>query len=538
MWKKKGGKSREEANLEVIRENLMNMPEEEIKLLKEQLSAGDDMKIERVTPKEWSLTHPMSLACSSDLFYADIANKLIEAFRPTIFMTVNAAKIKRETALVFTAYLEDFVCETRVWDTLRQMYKSTYGSYLPFFNTSHDDYFTDDINIEDLKFLAWQTFCRCGQQTGIVYSPYSDGVTRMAQAAYDLFVEVVEEAPQNSRVKNHITNTFKKGEYFDIRFLALWLSSDCKLTAAPWIREQIKQDTEVLLNSNAARENAYEITYYCQVAYSWLDYVSMMGIPTNILLSRLASQFGFEKEAALLNGVEHISLSTYEIVSRTKEVMTIKDESGSLYDVNMKSFGRGAKNDNKYVTTAITKYGDLWQQDGIAIFTPSDESFGKGKKYTYKLPEEMRKRLQEVVDKHDGRRVFYCKDIEEIGKIIYWMTPQPMSEDDRPESDNFLLMISDYRTPLIIPGICPLFDDRDNPFFKKDVDAEWLDAESMRFFTRACVPDDVAQYIQDNHLLPYAEIYASQGKRVGRKLVQDNLRFLFGFFRVLPTKFD
>lgn len=538
VWKKEDKTSRGESNLEVIRENLRNMPKEKLDLLRAQLSSGEDLKIDKVTPKEWSQTHPMSLACGSDSFYAGIANRLIDDFNDKLFMTVDAARLKRETALALVAYLEDFVCETKVWDTLREMYKATYGEWLPFFNTSHEDYFSDDINIEDLKFITWQSFCRCGQQNGTIYSPYSDAVTQLAVIAYDIFVEVIEKAPQNFRVRDSIKKILKKNDYFEVRSLALWLSTDCKLTAAPWIRQQIDKDTEDLLSSQATSGNIYELIYFCQVSYSWLDYVGMMGCPTNILLARLANRYGFEEAENLIEKVEHLPLSTFEIVDRSKDVVTLMSEAGILYDVNPKSFGKGARPDLKYVTTSITRYGNLWQQDGIAIFLPEDESFGQHNAITGKIPDTIKEKLQSVVEKHDGRRMFYCKNLKQIGKIIDWMAPKPLNEDGHVEADNFLLMVSDTRMPMIMPDICPMFDDEKNPFFKKGVDLEWLDSESMRFFTRACVPDDVAKYIQDNHLLPYAEIYASQGKRVGRKLVQDNLRFLFGFYRVLPANFD
>ena len=43
--------------------------------------------------------------------------------------------------------------------------------------------------------------------------------------------------------------------------------------------------------------------------------------------------------------------------------------------------------------------------------------------------------------------------------------------------------------------------------------------------------DDVAAYIQENDMLPYANLNVSQGKEFGHKIVRENLRFLCGFSR-------
>ena len=45
------------------------------------------------------------------------------------------------------------------------------------------------------------------------------------------------------------------------------------------------------------------------------------------------------------------------------------------------------------------------------------------------------------------------------------------------------------------------------------------------------MPEDIAHIIAENKLLPDAEMSAQQGKRFGKAIVQDNMEYLFDFFR-------
>jgi|GEM_PF-3190824 hypothetical protein len=53
------------------------------------------------------------------------------------------------------------------------------------------------------------------------------------------------------------------------------------------------------------------------------------------------------------------------------------------------------------------------------------------------------------------------------------------------------------------------------------------------------LPKDAPEgIIVEEGLLPEAEMSASQGKRFGKAIVQDNMLFLFGFFRSKNPKVD
>ncbi|MDE7032385.1 MAG: DUF3843 family protein, partial [Muribaculaceae bacterium] len=111
---------------------------------------------------EWRLTHPQALSCASDRYYVKLVNRLID--RLAVLRIPNPpADLIKVMALSVAAYLEDLVNDFGVWNAFRNLYSDLYGSMLPFYNCDHEEYLTDNVNPEDLKFIVWQSFVRCGQ---------------------------------------------------------------------------------------------------------------------------------------------------------------------------------------------------------------------------------------------------------------------------------------------------------------------------------------------------------------------------------------
>ena len=79
----------------------------------------------------------------------------------------------------------------------------------------------------------------------------------------------------------------------------------------------------------------------------------------------------------------------------------------------------------------------------------------------------------------------------------------------------------------MLQNLAECFKDKDNPFYKKRIAKE----DSLGVIADGNVPEDIAHIIAENKLLPDAEMSAQQGKRFGKAIVQDNMEYLFDFFR-------
>lgn len=164
--------------------------------------------------------------------------------------------------------------------------------------------------------------------------------------------------------------------------------------------------------------------------------------------------------------------------------------------------------------------------------------------HSRKLSPDMLALIDEVVARNGGRRLYYCKDMAEVAKVLdNKMSAMPISDDEDldPEAfDNLLLMLSSTKGTILDYNCCDVFKDKANPFYRKyGGDRKAMDA--MSFIFNNSLPDDVIEYIVGHNLLPSASMHAMQGKAFGKRIVQDNMDFLFHFYRVdayEPLDFD
>lgn len=549
--------SRAQENLNVLRQAVDNWKRQhpdEMKKLMELLNNPKSeprkdrfskklYEVDEVSAADWSLTHPMVIVCGGDKFYADLANELQSVIIDMPLPPDLPNGFIKETAMSISAYLEDLVSDIGIWNNLRLMYKNFYGKPLPFYDCSHDDYYEDDLNIEDIKVLVWQAFNRCGQPEGRVFSPYSMGVEQIAERTYNLLIDKFDKAPQAIRVRDAVRKVLRDHDYFMLRALGYWLNINNKLTAMPgWhlaMDKEIKEIKDGYKDLLDDKKAAYEV----EARHGWESAMSMLGCPTSRMLESLARSYGATAAADLLATIFPLPLVRYKLVRWEDKNMVLCDCSGEEFKVSYKSMGTGFDRTGiKGALLSLVKFGDVWYQNGVATYIPVDFDW-----HTNSLTDmvvggydKVMQKMREVIRKNNGRRVFYCKDTQAVVDIVKVLEPKHMDEeaetDDKP--DNLLLMISENVLPVVVPDVCQIFSDRTNPFYDSYVDRDEIGIESRDFITQGVIPDDVAAYIQEKRLLPHAFIKASQGKRVGKAIVQDNLRFLAGFYRVRSPKYD
>lgn len=492
--------------------------------------------IVKITAGDWKKTHPMQKGCASDAFYSKFANLLQKEYASFNFQRGLPEDLFRECAMGMAAYFEDVKSETGVWKAVRNLYRAKYGNWLPFFDTNHNDYFEDDLNLEDLKFLIWQTWNRCGQPEGRIFSPYSMAVDKMSEIAYDAMVEEFDEAPESTRVTTILKAAFKKCDYYELRTLCLWLAADNKLTSVPWKRDIMLLNASEFLDSKNINLSEQQAYYFQEAMEGISRHISMLGCPSYVLLAEIARDYGFAKTADSLESIDYVPHQSFEVMGMKDKSLLVKNIVGEEFEISIESLGGGKGMDLskvKGMSAALVKFGGFWMVNGLAGYAPAPPAWENDPTHIVShLPDEMRERLRDVVRDNKGRRLYYCKDIEEVESIVKLIKPVPMNMVGNRNIENLLLMISDDSFPVLMENVCQIFSDRNNPFYDSKVDREKLGNESRNFIILGIMPDDVAEYVQEKHLLPHAYMYASQGKRVGKEIVQKNIRFLNNFFSV------
>lgn len=527
--------------LDIISKGFDNITEEDRQTVKALLEQNQEMYGPgEATESDWTGTHPNHTRCGCDKFYARLVNTILDEFRKLNLQPNMPVNCVYASAMSIAAYLEDIKSDLGVWNAVRSLYKERYGNKIPFYEVT-DDYYDDDLNVEDIRILIWQAFNRCGNYEGRTFSPFSMAVFKMAEVAYGVLVDNFDDAPVANRVNDYINKVFKKGDYYELRALGLWLSTDNPLTAVPFIHDHIENETyssfdvfseyEVPSGSSTLEASAYAV----KMKFAWLKYMGLTGCPTSTLLARIAQDRGFGELAEKIRGIKAEPMGIYIKEAVGKTTVTFRNELDEKIDVLKKSFSAGTDFANiKSGMMAITGFGEDYYVSGMCMM--SEDMPNKLDEIIINKPAPaMLEAVDRAVARNNGRRVFYCKTIEEVSEVLdnellpKYATIEGEEEYETP--DNLLLLLSSTVGPIIKADSCGVFKDKANPFYIR-WGGEQKGMHAWGFISDNYLPDDVIEYIVEHKLLPSAFMRASQGKAFGKKLVQDNMDFLFHFYRV------
>lgn len=482
-----------------------------------------------VFPEKWTATHPslsMPLKCGSDKYYADLASRLKTAMLMLPLPLDNVPKdLLDEAAMVCAAYFEDLVSGIGVWDAIRTLHRAKYGVWLPFYDCTHDDYLLDNINLEDLKFLIWQAWCRTGMPDDMIYSPLAESVELMAELAYDLLNEEYETAPESTRVADTVARIFRHDDFLAVRSLAEWLVFRNPLTRNRYAYDNAMSQAENMGENNYLNDVDKAFYYVTsQGACRWAT--GPEGLRAGEYLSEMARAKGFAQAAANLEQMELVGPTLFRVGAVDKKAVRFEDAAGRIYEVVKSSFAKGTYfNEVQGYMATIARYGDKWLLNGLAVGVPADPFAGKESRLTdfgdNPVGREMAARISEA---HKGQRIFYCRNMEEVSQTL-GIEYRPGSKDSDAPQD-ILLLLSDEGIR-ILGGYAAVIKDRKNPLYDK----QGAEEVALKFLTAGLTPDDIAAIMQAKAMLPDAKLSCSQGKRMGRRLVKDNLRFLLGFYR-------
>lgn len=482
-----------------------------------------------VRPTDWAQTHPSAngvLKCGSDKYYADLVSTLkcmLYMYAPTTEFPDGALS---EIAFVLSAYLEDIVSGIGVWDAIRNVHHSRYGCWLPFYDCDHEEYLTDNVNIEDLKFLVWQALCRCGQKERIIFSPFSQVVDIIAGSVYNTLVEEFETAPETTRVVGHIKSIFRKGDFFQIRSLEEWLVFSNPLTKHldlyPYLHEQAQ------IASNGHDNLSLDKTFYSlHCIMTCGRHIGPEGLLASDYLAVMSADKGFGELADKLRGQKSVPTDSFRMIETGKHMVTLEDATGTIYHVDKKSFSPGIDYKSaKGFVSAFVKFGEHWQANGMAIVLTSDPFEKERYSSNFTTGAKGLEMAAQIAERHKGRRIFYCKDIDEMSSLIGVPYKGADNADISPDQ-NFLVMLSKTDGIIILPGYAPAVKDKLNPFYDKTCAGPL----GLKLIASGLIPDDIAQILQEKKMLPDATLTCSQGKRFGKRTMQENLRYIANFYR-------
>ena len=162
-------------------------------------------QINKIVGKNWLNYHPYENPTSIDSYYVALCNNVLKIIQQSdIIDYIATMKEGKELACILVSYFEDIISETHLFSSFTRQHKKMYGKVLPFYEIP-DDYYDDEINLQDIYFLIWYNISFNDEE--IVYDPYFDGNPSVNEAVleiYNLFNSEFEKAPQNEDLQDFL----------------------------------------------------------------------------------------------------------------------------------------------------------------------------------------------------------------------------------------------------------------------------------------------------------------------------------------------
>ena len=163
---------------------------------------------QRIYSGDWKPLHPYTGSAPTDLYYITLANKVLSAIRAIEndladddYRKIDPAE-QKELACILTAYFEDVISQTGIFQAFSRVYQQKYGKPLPFYSLD-SDYTPGEINTEDIQFLIWHYHMQLNN-LDIAYSPALDTFAAIAADVMELFEAEYETAPENEKLLHYL----------------------------------------------------------------------------------------------------------------------------------------------------------------------------------------------------------------------------------------------------------------------------------------------------------------------------------------------
>lgn len=344
----------------------------------------DFLRYNMVTMNDWLRFHPYEKPSQVDDYYQKLCNRLLKAnIDEPLCKDMNQLEYKELTCML-VCWFEDVISETNIWRSFTAEHKRMYGRFLPFYNTE-DDYYEDEINLQDIQFLIWHFFSMV--ENDIFISPYYPIFNSFAQKAYALFEAEYETAPPNLLYKDHFKIPENR-DFFKTRRAMDFLTYQSYLNYL-YAQQELSKKLDVL----SKRE-------YNDDDYALLSYDIIEGT-VNDSVSPLLALRANEQLANIL-GKEHPKYDLIKNISKryslTCQIKSINDNCWELEHIATGkhiNFAKEILSENARtkqiqaghsIFVSLAQWGDEWVLTGTMITYPTTkaaESRGKNEKHIF-----------------------------------------------------------------------------------------------------------------------------------------------------------
>ena len=492
--------------------------------------------MKKIYPKKWLELHPYKQTNSVDQYYVGIANEIHKRlYSSTIADAFEEEENIRYTSLCLAAWFEDVISQTGIWQAFTAECRKRYGAYLPFYPIK-GDYFPDEINLEDIRFLLWhhiQYLCR-----GIsAINPENPGIEQTAQKIYGLLAEEYETAPENERMQEFLYHSaMGEEDFFRYREILDWFHYQCYFNIENVA--QYRDEAERLLDDEKITpEMAETLIYATRTSLTFKGRRNLLSLTSPEWLALVGKA---HPEHQLWGKVKARENSCYLLEKEDDEFLYVKDlcsEDEGEFKITKKSLNLSAIRSREVgkstLICELIYFGNAWWQCGMLLENKYNQKMAE---YVDDLTKQKEK-TNEKATFHDfikasgGKSFVFCQSQEEISDFLLNKMDYNLKEGldiPRINTENGAMLMANPHTGLHIQfKLCECIKSPDNPNYNK----EEAEKNAIMFIVNPdIIPYQLSCILQDEGMLPDAYLNSLQGKEYGQEFIRKNAHFLTDYF--------
>lgn len=492
--------------------------------------------MKKIYPKEWLELHPYKQTNSVDQYYVGIANEIHKRlYSSTIADAFEEEENIRYTSLCLAAWFEEVISQTGIWQAFTAECRKRYGAYLPFYPIK-GDYFPDEINLEDIRFLLWhhiQYLCR-----GIsAINPENPGIERTAQEIYGLLAEEYETAPENERMQEFLYHSaMGEEDFFRYREILDWFHYQCYLNIENVA--QYRDEAERLLdNEEITPEMAETLIYATRTSLTFKGRRNLLSLTSPEWLALIGKA---HPEHQLWGKVKARENSCYLLEKEDDEYLYVKDlcsEDEGEFKITKKSLNLSAIRSREVgkstLICELIYFGNAWWQCGMLLENKYDQKIAEYVDDLTKQKEKTNEKaaFHDFIKASGGKSFVFCQSQEEISDFLLNKMGYGLKEDldiPRIHTETGAMLMANPHTGLHIQfKLCECIKSPDNPNYNK----EEAEKNAIMFIVNPdIIPYQLSCILQDEGMLPDAYLNNLQGKEYGQEFIRKNAHFLTDYF--------
>ena len=492
--------------------------------------------MKKIYPKKWLELHPYKQTNSVDQYYVGIANEIHKRlYSSTIADAFEEEENIRYTSLCLAAWFEDVISQTGIWQAFTAECRKRYGAYLPFYPIK-GDYFPDEINLEDIRFLLWhhiQYLCR-----GIsAINPENPGIEQTAQEIYGLLAEEYETAPENERMQEFLYHSaMGEEDFFHYREILDWFHYQCYFNIENVA--QCRDEAERLLDDEKITpEMAETLIYATRTSLTFKGRRNLLSLTSPEWLALIGKA---HPEHQLWGKVKARENSCYLLEKEDDEFLYVKDlcsEDEGEFKITKKSLNLSAIRSREVgkstLICELIYFGNAWWQCGMLLENKYNQKMAEYVDDLTKQKEKTNEKaaFHDFIKASGGKSFVFCQSQEEISDFLLNKMDYNLKEGldiPRINTENGAMLMANPHTGLHIQfKLCECIKSPDNPNYNK----EEAEKNAIMFIVNPdIIPYQLSCILQDEGMLPDAYLNSLQGKEYGQEFIRKNAHFLTDYF--------